>query len=192
VTGAPQDQLELLKDAIRRTNCELDAASDANCRPALFVASAGNRRTDNDAHDHYPSNFTDLKNVIAVAATNQGDELWIEPCAIAPCKAGSNWGATTVHIAAPGADILSTFLRDQEEGATYTDGTSMAAPHVAGCAALLQAKRLATSSSSLLPKDLKEILMSAGDQPLDGRGNKLLDGKIMDARRLNCASAMAR
>lgn len=187
LSGIREDQLEILKDAIRRSNCELDASSDANCQPALFVASAGNNRIDNDAQPHYPSNFNSLDNVIAVAATNIDDGLWSES---GGGSGGSNWGKITVDIAAPGANILSTALRTQEddygyEGADINSGTSFAAPHVSGCAALLLSRSM-PASSPLLPKDLKTFLMTKGDA-LEGD----LPSKIRSARRLNCQNALS-
>src|SRR5262249_44668035 len=187
VGGAPEDHLQILKGVIMRTNCELEEANNPECKPALFVASAGNNQLDNDTNPHYPSNFTDVNNVIAVAASNRGDALWVDACQLAKCN-GSNWGVTTVHLAEPGAFIRSTSLPDQENGATVSNGTSFAAPHVSGCAALLQAKRLSTSSTPILPKDLRHILMTTGDQaPLDPQGKSLL-ARIKSARRLNCAA----
>ena len=64
---------------------------------ALVVCAAGNAGTDNDADPHYPSNYTS-SNIIAVAATNQDDNL----------ASFSNYGATSVDVAAPGTDILSS------------------------------------------------------------------------------------
>lgn len=190
LSGVPQEHLEILKAAIMRSNCQVDTSDDHDCKPALFVASAGNNGQDNDTHDHYPSNFNtpDVENVIAVAASTEEDELWRDS---GGGPGGSNWGKQRVHIAAPGANILSTYLRNQENGATLTDGTSMAAPHVSGCAALLLGQKLSASSSPLLPRDLKNILTTTGDTPQDAEGKNKLKS-IRSAQRLNCANAMAR
>ncbi len=122
-----------------------DAIQYANDRNVLFVAAAGNDGTNNDTIPHYPSNY-DVPNVVAVAATDHSDSraLWGiggggDDCGFICSSAtaatpGSNYGPTTVDIAAPGKNILSTVPGD---GYSELSGTSMATPHIAGVAALL-------------------------------------------------------
>lgn len=70
------------------------AAADAGI---AFVAAAGNNGTDNGTTPLYPASYN-LPNIIAVAASDERDYLWTS----------SNFGSDAVHLAAPGANILST------------------------------------------------------------------------------------
>lgn len=144
-----------LEDAIR-------AAGDAGI---LFVAAAGNSSTDNDKRGHYPSNY-DLPNVLSVAALDRNDLL----------ATFSNYGAKTVHVAAPGREILSTWLNDEYREAS---GTSMAAPQVAGIAALILASEPKLSMAKLRERILKSV------DPID-----TLFGKVVVGGRLNAAKAL--
>ncbi len=103
-----------------------DAIAEAGAHGILFVAAAGNAGLNIDVFPFYPANF-DLPNVITVAATDNGDRI----------ATFSNYGKTTVHIGAPGVNILSTAPAGKW---TTLSGTSMAAPHVAGVAALVAAR----------------------------------------------------
>jgi subtilisin family serine protease len=132
----------------------------------LFVAAAGNDATDNDLTPHYPSSYA-LDNVIAVASTTRADALSSFSC----------FGRTTVDLAAPGTDILSTI-----PGAAYgtKSGTSMATPHVAGAAALLY-----SISPGRGHVDIKEVLLQTAD-PLP-----VLNGLCVSGGRLNVSRAAA-
>ncbi len=80
------------------STAERDAIVRARDAGILFVAAAGNDSWNNDSlTKHYPSSY-DLDNIIAVAATDQNDNL----------ASFSNFGATSVDVAAPGTNIFSS------------------------------------------------------------------------------------
>ena len=145
----------------------LDAINQANSAGILFVAAAGNSSADNDSSPLYPASY-DTPNVLAVASTDHNDNL----------SSFSNYGATSVDIAAPGSSILSTRPNNNYYS---TSGTSMATPHVAGAAALLL-----SVNDQLTVEELKDYLMEYGD-PLPG-----LIGKCASGSRLNVNNALNR
>jgi len=129
-------------------------------------AAAGNDHSDDDAKPHYPASY-DLNNVISVAAVDHNDEL----------TSFSNWGATSIDIAAPGQQIVSTWLN---HGFEEKQGTSMATPFVAGVAALV----LATNPTISIDELRTRLLNSVDAVPS-------LKGKVATGGRINAAKAVS-
>lgn len=106
----------------------------------LFVVAAGNSGSNNNSSPLYPASYT-LDNMISVANITQSGTL----------ASDSNYGLSTVDIAAPGQDIYSTTVGGEYH---YLSGTSMAAPVVSGVSALLYAY-----GEAPYPQNIKEILL---------------------------------
>jgi subtilisin family serine protease len=149
----------------------LMAATIAAAPETLFVVAAGNGGRDRAADDNdlhlpvYPCNYASA-NLVCVAATDASDSL-------APF---SNYGATSVDVAAPGVGIWSTY---PSAGYSDMDGTSMAAPHVAGVAALMLARNPALTLAQLRAALLGSVDVLAS-----------LQGKIASAGRVNARKAL--
>jgi subtilisin family serine protease len=133
----------------------------------LFVVASGSNNANNDAIPRYPAAYS-FGNIIIVAATDRRDAL----------AQFSNFGAKSVQLAAPGKDILTTAL-----GNDYVQhsGTSMAAPIVAGVAALALSAR-----PGLSVDELRSLLLTSVDILPS------LRGKVSTAGRINAAKAVGR
>jgi thermitase len=142
-----------------------DVIRKAGDEGILFIAAAGNSSSDNDKTPHYPASY-ELSNVISVAALNRNDKL----------ASFSNYGKTSVHVAAPGEDIMSTWL---EHGFEEKKGTSMATPFVSGVAALILAQ-----NPTISVDDLRAMLLKSVDRLPS------LNGKVSSGGRINAAKAV--
>ena len=112
-----------------------DAIGRAKDAGVLYIVAAGNSRAGIPASDmdgnfnSWPAEYSKVHdNVITVSAIDEDGSF----------ASYSHWGDQSVQLAAPGTTIASTYTNS---GYVYLSGTSMAAPHVAGAAALLWAER---------------------------------------------------
>ncbi|MBD3683439.1 S8 family serine peptidase [Stenotrophomonas sp. Br8] len=141
-----------------------NAINGAVGRGTTVVVAAGNSNT--NVSSSVPAN---CPNVIAVAATTS-----------AGARASfSNYG-TGIDISAPGQGILSTLNSGTTTpgSASYAsyNGTSMAAPHVAGVVALMQS----VAPSPLSPAQVESIIKSTA-RPLPGACSGGCGAGIIDA-----------
>lgn len=147
-----------------RSQALQEAIERANAKGIVFTAAAGNSSTDNDSRPHYPSNY-EVPNVISVAASTSHDGLASFSC----------YGAQTVHIAAPGHNILSTV---KNGGYDIYSGTSMATPHVSGAIGLLIAHE-----GRMNPSAVRERIMMTSD-PVPALRGKTINGGRLNAYNL--------
>lgn len=131
----------------------------------LFVAAAGNSSINMDSSPQYPASYA-VDNIISVAAVDSNGNL----------AYFSNYGSTTVSVAAPGVSIASTYPGNRYE---YLQGTSMAAPHVSGALALLQAYR-----PGLTYLEMKNTLLNSARQL------QSLNGKVIGKRFVNALAML--
>jgi thermitase len=163
--GVPVRVISASWGSTRRSKALEDVIRKAGREGILFVAASGNSTADTDRRPHFPSSYK-LDNVISVAALTRKDVL-----------AGfSNFGAKSVHVAAPGAEILSTWLNGQYREAS---GTSMATPVISGVAALVL-----SLEPDLSVEQLRERILNSTDK-LDA-----LSGKVVSGGRINAATAV--
>mgnify|MGYP001765796122 CR=1 FL=1 len=136
-----------------------DAIVAAKEKGVLFVAAAGNEYNDNDEQPSYPASYEE-DNVIRVAAsTSTGTKASF-----------SNYGVKSVHIFAPGKDILSSIPGNK--AASYS-GTSMATPFVSGLAALLLSQ-----DPKMDYGQVKDIILNTANKLPGLKGLVQTDGQI--------------
>ncbi|HKL79750.1 MAG TPA: S8 family serine peptidase [Mobilitalea sp.] len=138
-------------DALRNVMSESDM---------FFVAAAGNSGTNNNKEPIYPASYV-LDNMISVTYVDSNGTF----------TDMSNYGDTTVDIAAPGDDIFSTVVGSYSS----MSGSSMAAPHVSAAAALLY-----SYYDQIYPSNVKELLI-ASIKPLSNLEGQLINSGIPSA-----------
>jgi subtilisin family serine protease len=145
----------------------LDVIEKARQKGVLLFFAAGNSANDDDRDEtaDYPAGYK-IENLVAVASVDAEDQL----------ASSSNYGATTVMVAAPGVNIYST-LPGSQYG--WESGTSMACPFAAGAAALVWAKN---PSWNFL--QVKEALKASVDVLPQ------LSGKVISGGRVNVLRAL--
>jgi thermitase len=178
--GSTSDAIEGIDYAVKQgfkiINCSFgssssssglhDAVDYAQDHNTLLVVAAGNDSENIDKHPLYPASYTD-SNILAVAASTNDDTL----------ADFSNFGSTSVDVAAPGENIYSTYLGG---GYRTLSGTSMAAPYAAGVAALLRKQE-----SDATYGNLRYAIRHKVDKPA------ALNGKVAYDGRLNAQKALA-
>ena len=144
---------------------EKTAFDRAEAKGVLVVVAAGNEGQDITANPEYPGSY-DNDNIINVLASNRLDQF----------ESFSSYSPIAVDIAAPGRQILSTFLGNDYR---FFKGTSMSAAHVSGVAALVK-----SVNPSWRAPQLKEAIMSTVDlQPS-------LAGRCASGGRVNAYKAV--
>ena len=152
-----------------------DAIKYAEKNDVLFVHAAGNDAKDIDYADNFPTDSDDKKteyagNVITIGALNfeYGDKV---------VARFSNIGIINVDVFAPGVQIYATTPNNSYQ---FLAGTSMAAPNVAGVAALIR-----SYYPKLSAKQVKNILMESG---VAITADVVVGGKATDTRSFTTLS----
>jgi subtilisin family serine protease len=140
-----------------------DVIAWAGSRGVVVVSAAGNSHVNNAARRSYPA-MDRYANTLSVAATDASGRL----------ASFSNFGVTSVDLAAPGDLILSTVVGG---GYQSWSGTSMAAPHVSGVVSMLLAKHPEYTATQLVQRIKVTI------RPIPGLANKVITGGMLDAAR---------
>lgn len=144
---------------------EKKAIQEAQRRGILFVAAAGNERSNSDHHKYFPADYG-LSNIISVTAIDPNTQV----------LPSSNYGIETVQIAAPGQNILSTLPKNSYG---FMTGTSQATAFVTGAAAVVMAHKGTFSA-----EETKKYLLATGD------GEETLINKTGTSRKLNLYKAL--
>ncbi len=139
-----------------------NAIDRAEAAGVVFVAAAGNSGVDMTNNAFWPASASNA-NVISVGASTPADGV----------ASYSNYSATKVAVFAPGDDIVSTVPVSVNGGYEIMSGTSMAAPQVAGEAALLR-----SIDPTLTARQVKDRIMASAVRLPAFAGRSVSGGRI--------------
>lgn len=128
-----------------------DAIKYASDNDVVFVHAAGNDSKDVDTEPNFPDDNVNFKEIsdtyirVGSLTSKYGSKL---------VSSFSNYGKNNVDVFAPGSDIYSTVPENEYESAS---GTSMAAPAVAGIAALIR-----SYYPKLTAAQVKQVILESG------------------------------
>lgn len=168
-----------------------------NMNRVVLVVAAGNERTEvgvpapqdgpklpganepsyKKGECSYPASYRGLHNMIVVGAISSSDCTFADDF--------SNYSGTYVDVAAPGVNVLSTACAADPKGwllsndirVVSMDGTSMAAPHVAGAAALLKA-----ANPTRTAYQIRTALIEGAAKNRPALAGKVAGGRLLDVR----------
>ncbi|MCY2688481.1 S8 family peptidase [Salinimicrobium sp. TH3] len=148
---------------------------------STLIASAGNDPINFDGYSSHMKLPGGLNNVITVSATSpNGFTLQDESSNFDFATSYTTYGRSLIDIAGPGGDAymadgainhLDMVLSATPTGWGWMAGTSMAAPHVSGVAALIIGK----NGGEMAPHEVEMQLLNTADQ-VDGNGQSIYFG----------------
>ncbi|GGS24893.1 type VII secretion-associated serine protease [Streptomyces aureoverticillatus] len=136
------------------------AVNRALAKRRVIVASAGNDGLGGNVKPTYPASY---EGVLAVAASDRNNE-----------RAPFSQSGDFVDVAAPGVDMISTVPGG---GHCSDNGTSFAAPYVAGLAALIKAKH-----PSWTPRQITAQIQQTAERSIPGH-DRLVGWGVVDPVR---------
>ncbi len=131
----------------------------ANEKGIIFVSAAGNNYKNLDESPLYPAAYK-TDNNITVAAMSPENRMTAFSC----------YGPTTVHIAAPGRNIMSTVPANKYE---VLSGTSMAAPYVAAAVSIYLGKY-----ENSTPLEIRDKIISTSTYMDHFKGRTVSEGRL--------------
>ena len=149
-----------------------EAFKYADSKGVLLIHAAGNDAKDIDVEPNYPTSMYSFQTepldhfvTIGASTKNKGEEM---------VASFSNYGAKGVDVFAPGFEIYNTIPQSEYRN---LQGTSMAAPMVAGAAAMLK-----SYFPELSMKEIKEVLYSTSVRypKVDGFAEKSVTGGVIN------------